>query len=168
MLKWQSERTNHSQDFYLKTHRSIRRNGTAHPCDRCISLYCNRPFEGQISYADGPDSANSEARIDIAEVAHSLVQDEQGNWVLDNQDLLNQMDVRDCWTVLLDQNGTVVWSYNTPQDFPTSFTQNEIAVISHDRAYGSSSTFIWTKDPNLVNKWDTPENQISYLGNHPL
>ena len=107
-------------------------------------------FEGQISYADGPDSANSEARIDIAEVAHSLVQDEQGNWVLDNQDLLNQMDVRDCWTVLLDQNGTVVWSYNTPQDFPTSFTQNEIAVISHDRAYGSSSTFIWTKDPNLV------------------
>lgn len=107
-------------------------------------------FEGQISYADGPDSANSEARIDIAEVAHSLVQDEQGNWVLDNQNLLNQMDVRDCWTVLLDQNGTVVWSYNTPQDFPTSFTQNEIAVISHDRAYGSSSTFIWTKDPNLV------------------
>lgn len=99
-------------------------------------------FEGQISYADGPDSANSEARIDIAEVAHSLVQDEQGNWVLDNQNLLNQMDVRDCWTVLLDQNGTVVWSYNTPQDFPTSFTQNEIAVISHDRAYGSSSTFI--------------------------
>ena len=107
-------------------------------------------FEGQISYADGPDSANSEARIDIAEVAHSLAQDEQGNWVLDNQDLLNQMDVRDCWTVLLDQNGTVVWSYNTPQDFPISFTQNEIAVISHDRAYGSSSTFIWTKDPNLV------------------
>ena len=107
-------------------------------------------FEGQISYADGPDSANSEAFIDIAEVAHSLVQDEQGNWVLDNQDLLNQMDARGCWTVLLDQNGTVVWSYNTPQDFPTSFTQNEIAVISHDRAYGSSSTFIWTKDPNLV------------------
>ena len=30
-------------------------------------------FEGQISYADGPDSANSEALIDIAEVAHSLV-----------------------------------------------------------------------------------------------
>lgn len=87
------------------------------------------PFlKGQISYADGPDSANSEALIDIAEVAHSLVQDEQGNWVLDNQDLLNQMDARGCWTVLLDQNGTVVWSYNTPQDFPTSFTQMKLPL----------------------------------------
>lgn len=113
----------------------------------CIAIAL---FEGQISYAEGPDSANTEARIDIAEVAHCLVQDEQGNWMLNNQDLVDQMDARNCWTVLLDQNGTVVWSHNIPEGFPASFTQNEIAVISHDRAYGSSSTFIWTKDANLV------------------
>ena len=116
-------------------------------------------FESQVSYSHGPDSENSEARIDIAAVADSFAQNDQG-WTFTNQELLDEMDARNCWTILIGPDGKVLWSHNTPDEFPSSFTQNEIAVISHDRAYGSYSTFIWTKDPNLV--------MMGYPGNQYL
>lgn len=109
-------------------------------------------FESQSSYHSNNSSElqQSEAPIPIPDVAYSLQQDESGAWTFTDQGLLDAMDARSCWTVLIDESGAVVWSYNTPEDLPATFTRNDIAVMAHERSYGTSTTFIWTKDANLV------------------
>lgn len=120
-------------------------------------------FEVQASNSSdgGP---NPEERMDMHEVSQALVQDGQGTWTFTDQDLLDEMAERGCWACLVDEAGQVVWSYHPDLDeFPTSFSRNEIAVISHDRAWGSYFTTIWTKDPNLI-IMGYPDNQFIFYG----
>ena len=102
---------------------------------------------------DGDNSQHSYVRV--AELAECLVQSEDGTWSLDEGDsalanIQQNLNAAGCWAAVLNPDGTVAWTYNAPADFPTSFTQNQIAVMSHDRDFEGATTFIWTKDPYLV------------------
>lgn len=122
-------------------------------------------FESSISYHDGndPNSTESEARIHVSDVANSLSKDEQGTWSCNNPDLLQTIANQNGWALVVDSNGNIDWTYNTPDEFPTSFTQNDIAVIAHDRAYSGYITFIWTKDSDLV-MMGYPDSQYIFYG----
>lgn len=120
-------------------------------------------FEANASYDDGSNSPQSEGRLHISDVADSLTQDSTGAWTFDNPEAQTALEAKNAWAILIDDKGTVQWAYNTPTDFPSSFTQNEIAVISHDRAFANYVTFIWTKDSNLV-MMGYPDSQYVFFG----
>lgn len=87
--------------------------------------------------------------VSVARVADSLTQDATGAWTIDasTEDLLAQQQ---CWAALVSADGAVEWGYALPGDFPTTFTRNDIAVLAHDRSWGGSTLFIWTKNDDLV------------------
>ncbi len=120
-------------------------------------------FEANVSYDDGSNSPQSEGRVHISDVADSLTQDSTGAWTFDNLEAQTALEAKNAWAILIDDKGAVQWAYNTPTDFPSSFTQNEIAVISHDRAFANYVTFIWTKDSNLV-MMGYPDSQYVFFG----
>ncbi len=120
-------------------------------------------FEANASYDDGSNSPQSEGRLHISDVADSLTQDSTGAWTFDNPEAQTALEAKNAWAILIDDKGAVQWAYNTPTDFPSSFTQNEIAVISHDRAFANYVTFIWTKDSNLV-MMGYPDSQYVFFG----
>ena len=120
-------------------------------------------FEANASYDDGSNSPQSEGRLHISDVADSLTQDSTGAWTFDNPEAQAALEAKNAWAILIDDKGTIQWAYNTPTDFPSSFTQNEIAVISHDRAFANYVTFIWTKDSNLV-MMGYPDSQYVFFG----
>lgn len=120
-------------------------------------------FEANASYDDGSNSPQSEGRLHISDVADSLTQDSTGAWTFDNPEAQAALEAKNAWAILIDDKGTIQWGYNTPTDFPSSFTQNEIAVISHDRAFANYVTFIWTKDSNLV-MMGYPDSQYVFFG----
>lgn len=103
---------------------------------------------------DGGNSQHSYVRV--SELADCLTQNADGTWTLAENDnptspgIRENLDAAQCWAAVLNPDGSVAWTYHTPNDFPASFTQNQIAVMSHDRTFGNDTTFIWTKDPYLV------------------
>lgn len=122
-------------------------------------------FEANASYHDGtdPNSTESEGRVHVSDVADALSQDTTGAWVFNDDEIEQALSAKNAWALLVNEHGEVEWSFNTPEDFPTSFTQNEIAVLSHNRAYANYLTFIWTKDPNLV-IMGYPDSQYLFYG----
>lgn len=101
---------------------------------------------------DGDNSGYDHVRV--AELAGSLSQNADGTWALDSDDIgqniKKNLDAAGCWAAVLNPDGSVAWRYNTPENFPTAFSQNDIAVMAHDRELLGATTFIWTKDPYLV------------------
>ena len=130
-----------------------------------ILFFAIAMFEATASYFDGtdPNSTQSEGRVHVSNVADALSQDKSGTWIFNDAEIEQELTGKNAWAVLVDSKGNVEWSYNTPKDFPTSFTQNEIAVLSHDRAYSTYVTFIWTKDSNLV-IMGYPDTQYLFFG----
>lgn len=86
----------------------------------------------------------------IYDIAPTLIENDDGTWSCNDDAVLEALARYNGWSVLLDPTGNVVWSFNTPSDFPAAFTQNEVALLSHDREYQGYTTFIWTKDAYLV------------------
>lgn len=122
-------------------------------------------FEANASYYEGtdPNSTQSEGRVHVSDVADSLRQDDEGTWILDDNEIEQSLLAKNAWALLINEKGEVEWNFNTPSDFPSSFTQNEIAVLSHDRAYSGYVTFIWTKNSDLV-IMGYPDSQYVFFG----
>lgn len=122
-------------------------------------------FEANASYYEGtdPNSTQSEGRIHVSNIADSLWQDDKGTWTLDDNEIEQSLLTKNAWALLVNEKGEVEWSFNTPSDFPSSFTQNEIAVLSHDRAYSDYVIFIWTKNSDLV-IMGYPDSQYVFFG----
>lgn len=122
-------------------------------------------FEANASYYEGtdPNSTQSEGRVHVSDVADSLWQDDKGTWIFDDNEIEQSLLAKNAWALLVNEKGEVEWSFNTPSDFPSSFTQNEIAVLSHDRAYSGFVTFIWTKNSDLV-IMGYPDSQYVFFG----
>lgn len=103
---------------------------------------------------DGDNSQHN--YVKASEVADCLSQNADGTWALAEDsnstcpNIQSNLIAAGCWAALLNPDGTVAWSFNTPEGFPASFTQNQVAVMSHDREFEGATTFIWTKDPYLV------------------
>lgn len=93
---------------------------------------------------------------DYVKVAECLSQNPDGTWTLAEDsnrispNIQSNLLAAECWAALLNPDGTVAWTFNTPSSFPASFTQNEVAVMAHDREFEGATTFVWTKDPYLV------------------
>lgn len=122
-------------------------------------------FEANASYYEGtdPNSTQSEGRVHVSNIADSLWQDDEGTWTLDNNEIEQSLLAKNAWALLVNEKGEVEWNFNTPSDFPSTFTQNEIAVLSHDRAYSGYVTFIWTKNSDLV-IMGYPDSQYVFFG----
>ena len=86
----------------------------------------------------------------VSVLSDSLVQQEDGSWVLDSPSIQEQLAQGGKWALLLDANGSVVWSYNKPADIPDTITRNEVAVMAHSSSYASYPVFVWTKDSYLT------------------
>lgn len=86
----------------------------------------------------------------VQQLAATLEQNDDGSWKITDPTLEQTLEDDRCWAALIDEDGTVVWSRNTPDDFPSSLSRNDVAVISHDRMWGDATVFIWTKDEMLA------------------
>lgn len=78
-------------------------------------------------------------------IAESIEQNDSGIYTLNDAELAAELDQNGCWAALIDEEGDVVWTYHTPQDFPDHFTNNDIALVAHNHAYDETTTFIWTE-----------------------
>ena len=85
----------------------------------------------------------------VKQVSSDLEHQQDRSWTIssETQDLL---DSHNSWAALLDDNGTVVWSYKTPDGFPATFTTNDLAIMSHYRSWNSYPVYIWTADSYLT------------------
>ena len=116
---------------------------------------------------DGDNSQHSYVRV--SDLAECLAQNEDGSWSIadgkttSKESIEQNLDAAGCWGAVLNPDGTVAWTYHVPSGFPSSFTQNQIAVMSHDREFEGATAFIWTKDPYLV-VLGYPHNQYTSFG----
>lgn len=109
-----------------------------------------------------PDS-NISAVSNIGELALALSQEDDGSWTLTNNEVINMLDEYDSWAILVDPNGAIAWSYNFPDDMPTTFTRSLIAVIATNHAYASYTTFMWTTDDDYLVIQGYPEYTFTHF-----
>lgn len=103
-----------------------------------------------VSVVEGVFSSPTESgTVSVRDLSSALVE-EEGTWTLDNPEIAATLDEHNCWAALVLENGSVAWTRNAPDYLPRKFSRNDIAVLGHDRAYGDSTVFMWTKDSALV------------------
>lgn len=68
---------------------------------------------------------NHSARGMLRDISNSLKRTESGF------ELTNDISIPDnCWCILLDENGNIVWSENKPEDIPEQYSINDIAKMT--------------------------------------
>lgn len=68
--------------------------------------------------------SNSPQRM-LDRVSKALTQTDSGFFLADNNILLP-----DCWCILIDENGNIIWSINKPTDIPEHYSINDIAKMT--------------------------------------
>ena len=68
---------------------------------------------------------NHSARGMLRDISNSLKRTESGF------ELTNDISIPDnCWCILLDENGNIVWSENKPEDIPEQYSINDVAKMT--------------------------------------
>lgn len=85
----------------------------------------------------------------IQEVSAGLTTQADDSWVLSTE-AQTILDEHDSWAALLNDDGSVVWTYKTPDSFPAAFTANELALMAHYRNWSDYPVYIWVHENNLL------------------
>lgn len=77
------------------------------------------------------------------------IYNQDGTWVCpeDAQELLDEYA---SWALVLDKDGKTVWEFNRPNDVPTSYTINEIALAGRYAAIGNYTVKFWDMGEGLL------------------
>lgn len=84
----------------------------------------------------------------LAELADSVVPNDKGEYHLADNQIKQDLTNNSCWAAMVNEKGTVVWTYHEPEDFPTHLSNNDIALIAHNHAYEDTNVFIRTDSEN--------------------
>lgn len=85
----------------------------------------------------------------VEQVSDNLTQQQDGSWTL-SSDMQETLDSHNSWAALLNDDGTVVWSYKTPEGFPAAFGTNDLALMTHYRLWNDFPIYIWTNNNYLT------------------
>lgn len=99
--------------------------------------------ESNSNFNDGVPS--STAHI----VDRALTRNEDGRFVLDASGA-DELTKQGAWALVIDEQGIVAWSQSKPDDVPSAFTPNDIAVAAHYAAIADYPSFFWSRDDGLL------------------
>lgn len=80
----------------------------------------------------------------VQDLAQALTQDDSGSWTLDDGDASQRIEQAGAYAFILDGTGTCTWQLDAPIQIGDALSQNEIAVMGHDRSCFGATAFIWT------------------------
>ena len=85
----------------------------------------------------------------IQEVSAGLTTQADDSWMLSTE-AQACLDEHASWAALLDDDGTVVWTYKTPDSFPAAFATNDLALMTHYHNWSDYPVYIWVHENNLL------------------
>lgn len=85
----------------------------------------------------------------IQDVSAGLTTQADDSWTLSTE-AQACLDEHASWAALLDDDGTVVWTYKTPDSFPAAFATNDLALMTHYRNWSDYPVYIWVHENNLL------------------
>lgn len=106
-------------------------------------------YIGIAIYDSNLNFGNGSPKSVTAYVGDALAHGEDGSYTLP-EDAIRWMDAEKCWSMLLSQNGEVLWSYQAPESVLHSYTLADVAVFSRMGYLEDYPCFVWQRDDGLL------------------
>lgn len=109
-----------------------------------LVLYLGIMFHESRAYLDEGSPLSIMREMDAG-----LTRAEDGNLTL-SADAAAMLQEHDAWLQLVDAQGVVVWSQNTPDDVPSTYALNDIAIAARYSNIADYAAFFWDRDDGLL------------------